>query len=100
MLLAFVADLAADYVCGKAIECFEQVLAIRRRSMPPNDSGIAKSLDTLGREYSRLGGHGKAVECYEQALEGMRKYLRPDHPDVIALQTTLEEEKSKQARLG
>jgi tetratricopeptide (TPR) repeat protein len=50
----------------KALECFEQSLAISREIT--NRQGEANALSALGRVYDSLSQYGKAIDCYEQAL--------------------------------
>lgn len=72
---AALASLGIGYVnigqYDKAIECFEQALAISR--LLADERGEGASLVSLGNTYAHLGQYAKAAELHEQALAISRK---------------------------
>lgn len=58
-------------------------LDVRRRQYGKDHPGIVKSLNHLGRLYSRQGDHKKAEEHYIQALAIRRRRLGPTHGKTL-----------------
>ena len=58
------------------------MLAIFRKSLPPDHPDIAQSLNNLGMVQSELREYPTAKQSHEQALAIRRKSLPPDHPDI------------------
>ena len=85
----------------KAIEYFEQALAILRKKLGEEHLYTANTYDNLGKayvgksefdlplNYSGLpyddeGIYDKAIECYEKALEIRLKKLGEEHTETVA----------------
>ena len=69
-----------EYAAAK--QSYEEALAIRRKSLPPDHPDIATSLNNLGIVQYELREYAAAKQSHEQALAIFRKALPPDHPDI------------------
>ncbi|WP_008313855.1 CHAT domain-containing protein [Leptolyngbya sp. PCC 6406] len=66
----------------RAIEFFEQALAIRREQLGDNHPDVAQSLNSLAELYQAMGRYGEAEALFQQALAIRREQLGDGHPDV------------------
>jgi CHAT domain-containing protein/Tfp pilus assembly protein PilF len=66
----------------------ERALEIREKTLGPEHSDVAASLNSLANIYRRKGDYAKAEPIYQRALDIRVKALGPEHPDVaISLHT-------------
>jgi len=66
----------------KAVEYFEQALAIDKAVYGDKHPSVAAMLNNLGAAWRALGEAKKAVEYYEQALAIVKAVYGDNHPDV------------------
>ena len=77
---------------GKYQEAQERslrVLAIRQKSMAPDDPAIAHALSDLGDVATQLGHYDQAIDYYRRALAVAKKGVGPDHPINDSLHVNL-----------
>ena len=67
----------------EAIPLAERCLAIRKRTLRPDDPDTAASLNNLADLYVKTGDHAKAEPLYRQALQIWTKVLGPEHPNTV-----------------
>lgn len=67
-----------------AIPFAQRALAIREKTLGPDDPDTATSLNNLAEVYSLIGAYDKAEPLYQRALTIREKALGPDHPDTAA----------------
>ena len=75
----------------KAIEFFDQALAIHRRTYPDGfHPDIAADYNNLGVQYLRLGDLGRAIDAYDQALAILlRLHADGVHPSIALIYRNL-----------
>jgi tetratricopeptide (TPR) repeat protein len=78
--LGYVKNRQGDY--EKAIGYYEQGLAIRQKTLPPNHHLFATSYNNIGTVYTHMGEYSKAFSFYEKALDIFEKTLPPNHHDL------------------
>jgi eukaryotic-like serine/threonine-protein kinase len=61
---------------------FEASLALRQKTLPPDDPALANSLNNLGIAYDKQAKYKEALDAYERALAIREKAFGPDHPVV------------------
>ena len=71
-----------EYAAAK--QSYEQALAIRRKSLPPNHPDIAQSLNNRGNVQYELREYAAAKQSDEEALAIFRKSLPRDHPLIAS----------------
>src|SRR5262249_20682487 len=75
------------YRAGKFAEArplLEEVLALRRKALPPHHPDLTSSLTNLGVLVQALGQQGEARPVLEEALALRRKALPPLHTDLAS----------------
>jgi serine/threonine protein kinase len=68
---------------------FTAALAIRERTLPPNDSWIGSSLKDLGGVALQEGRAGEARDLLSRALAIREPVLGPNHPSIATVLTDL-----------
>jgi tetratricopeptide (TPR) repeat protein len=68
----------------KAIEYYEQALAIDREVFGDKHIGVGEILNGIGSAWENLGEHKKAIEYFEQALSVTREVHGNRHPYVAS----------------
>jgi tetratricopeptide (TPR) repeat protein len=76
--LGYIKDDQGDYV--KAIEYYEQGLAIKEKTLSPDDPSLATSYNNIGLVYRNMGDYTKAVSFLQKDIEIREKTLSPDDP--------------------
>jgi len=66
----------------KAIEYYEQALAIVKKAFGDEHPQVATGLNNLGAAWDNKGQYDKAIEYYEQALAILKKSFGDEHPQV------------------
>ena len=69
---------------GEAIPLAERSLQLRQRALPPDDPGIAASLNNLAGLYQAQGRLDEAEPLYQQALQIRQQSLPATHPAIAA----------------
>ncbi len=67
----------------KALPIFEQVLAMRRKTLPANHPDLSNSLSALGGAFSNLMRFDEAATMTEEALEISRAAYGDLHPEIV-----------------
>jgi tetratricopeptide (TPR) repeat protein/MinD-like ATPase involved in chromosome partitioning or flagellar assembly len=75
----------------KAIEYYEQALAIRKKVYGEKHPQVASALNNLGEVWNTLGESRKAIEYYEQALAIRERVYGEKHPQVASALNNLGE---------
>ena len=70
---------------------WRRVLAVRERTLPPNDTTIAATLDGLADACAAQGRLGDELEMRERSLAIREVAQGPDHPSLPALRTRVQE---------
>ncbi len=60
----------------------ERGVAIKKRSLPDGDLGLARSLANLGEISRRHNRFDRALDCFSRALDIRAAHLPPNHRDV------------------
>jgi tetratricopeptide (TPR) repeat protein len=76
--LGYIQNSQGDY--EKAIQYYQQGLAIRQKTLSPDDPSLATPYGNIGLVYHNMGEYLKALSFYEKALEIQQKTLPPNHP--------------------
>jgi tetratricopeptide (TPR) repeat protein len=80
-------SLAAAYLAAgrsaEAIPLFEQILAVRHRTLGPDDPETLISQNNLATAYQDAGRTAEAIRLYELNLEIRERLLGPDHPSTL-----------------
>ena len=66
----------------EALPFLMKALAIREKSLGPEDLDVATSLNNLGELYREQGQYGKAEPLYQRSLKIREKSLGPEDPAV------------------
>ncbi|CAF1555162.1 unnamed protein product, partial [Adineta steineri] len=67
-------------VYEQAIEYYEKVLEIEKRTLHENYPSLAISYNNIGAAYQNMGKYSKALSFYEKALGMYEKTLPSNHP--------------------
>ncbi|CAF1249638.1 unnamed protein product [Didymodactylos carnosus] len=66
----------------EAIKYYEKSLAIKEKTLPPNDLQLAVSYNNIGMMYSNIGSYTKALPSHGRALTIRKQSLPPNHLDL------------------
>ena len=69
----------------EAIPIAAKLLAIREKSLGPDNPDTAKSLNNLAFLYDQTGDYAKAEPLYQQALRIYEKLLGPEHQETAQI---------------
>jgi tetratricopeptide (TPR) repeat protein len=67
----------------KALPLFERALAIREKTLGPDDPAMAESIKGLATVYLKLGQPAKALPLYERALSLTEALSNPKQEDLV-----------------
>lgn len=67
----------------------EEVLAFRKRVLPPDHPDIATAMSSLATTHNDLRHHDDALEMKEEVLAFRKRVLPQDHPDIADAMSSL-----------
>ena len=78
--LGYIRSNQDDY--EKAIDYYEKALAIKEKTLPPDDPSLATSYNNIGAVYNKMEDYSNALLYYEKGLQMKQKTLPPIHPSL------------------